>query len=168
MNIINLTGKVFFRLTVIDRAQENISGKPAWVCRCVCGKVITVRGSDLRMGKHKSCGCFQKEKVTKHGHTKYGGEKSREYTAWAGMKQRCYNLNNPRYKDWGGRGIKVCQRWLDSFENFLADMGACPLDKNSLDRIDNNKDYAPGNCRWANPKEQSQNKRPRKKQLISS
>jgi len=90
------------------------------------------------------------------------GKQTSEYKAWSEMKQRCYNMNNPRYADWGGRGIQVCSLWLHSYENFLRDMGRKPSVNHSLDRIDNNKSYAPDNCRWATKSQQIQNRRKRK------
>lgn len=127
------------------------TGRSVWQCRCDCGNVRNVAGSNLMTGNSTSCGCLQ----VKHGH---GATKTRVHNIWVGMKQRCLNPNNPSYKNYGGRGIKVCKRWL-KFENFLADMGQPPAHK-SLDRWPNkNGGYSPANCRWATIEQQSKNKR---------
>jgi hypothetical protein len=128
-----------------------------WFCVCDCGTVKTLSSETIASGI-KSCGCIKRKsnasKITKHGML---GTKT--YWAWRKMKARCMNPNIPCYKHYGCRGIKVCDRWIDSFENFLADMGEAPVGT-SLDRYpDMNGNYEPGNCRWATPKEQSRNKR---------
>lgn len=157
---LNLVGEKFGYLTVLEFSGAlagNRSNK-IWVCRCDCGEIKNVRGDKLKSGETVSCGCMkvaiQRSKVTTHGmkHTK-------TYTSWRSMKDRCLNPKNEYFKDYGGRGIRVCERWMASFENFLADMGAAPPGK-SLDRHpDMNGNYEPGNCRWATPKEQNRNRR---------
>lgn len=161
---IDLTGEIFGRLTVIRRG-ENSGKKTGWHCRCDCGNETNIPASHLANGHTKSCGCLVVEKIiarcTKHG-AKSRIETSREYESWSGAKARCFRLTHRRYKEWGGRGITMCERWRNSFEAFYADMGPRPKG-HSLDRIDNDGNYEPGNCRWATNSEQASNTRPRKK-----
>lgn len=125
-------------------------------CRCDCGKLCLMAKASLRNGDTKSCGC-ERGRASVHGHARRGG-KSLEYICWTNMKARCLYPKNNRYEYYGGRGIKVCERWLESFENFLADMGPRPRGM-SIDRINPDGNYEPGNCRWATSKEQNNNKR---------
>jgi len=119
------------------------AGKARWVCLCDCGKTVIVTGSDLGGNKTLSCGCLKKDNATTHGlsHTK-------EYKIWCDMKNRCYLKTHKSYENYGGRGIKVCDQWLNSFVNFYKDMGSRPSKHHQLDRTDNNKNYEPGNCKW--------------------
>lgn len=160
----DLTGQRFTRLLVLRPSLPVfMSGKlrPAWKCLCDCGKTAICLGESLRTNHTKSCGCLHLEKNRTnnllHGHNRVG-KRSPEYKSWDAMTQRTSNPNFIDYKNYGGRGIAVCERWR-KFENFLADMGARP-DGMSLDRINNDGNYEPGNCRWATRMQQRQNARP--------
>jgi hypothetical protein len=153
-------GKTIGRWTIISFAyqQDKKHGAIYFNCKCSCGKTKCRVLKSIVRGLSKSCGCFAVEQVKDKLKKYFNGEQgSKEYRAWADMKTRCYNKKRETYHRYGGRGIKVCSRWLSSFENFFEDMGLCPQGKNSLDRVRNNGNYCKSNCRWATSKEQSAN-----------
>lgn len=155
---IDLIHKRFGKLQVLCEAGSNKHRKARWLCHCDCGENVVVLGSSLRSGNTKSCGCLQRQSGFNHGHNSpKTGQISSTYHSWCSLKQRCLNPKATGYKDYGGRGIKVCGRWL-SFENFLEDMGERPVGK-TLDREDNDGNYEPDNCIWSTAKEQANNRR---------
>jgi hypothetical protein len=153
---LDLTGRRFGRWVVLGNPTSD--GKRLyWLCRCDCGIERVVASNNLCSGGSVSCGCWQRKVVTRHGNTSVHG-KTPEYRVWSGMRCRCTNPRSNRFASYGGRGIVVCERW-QVFENFLEDMGPRPSPRHSIDRINNNGNYEPSNCRWATPSEQSRNQR---------
>lgn len=155
----NLQGQRFGRLIAV---REILLERSYWECLCDCGNLKTVRASRLRSGTTKSCGCFvgvnQAAAARKHGQWE-GGKRTPEISAWESAKGRCHSENHALYRHYGERGIIVCDRWRNDFGAFLADMGPRPSSRHSLDRIDVNGNYEPGNCRWADDFTQQRNKR---------
>lgn len=164
MRLDDLTGRRFGRLTVIARVPGQRSGSVCWMTKCDCGNTREVLRTNLVSGQTNSCGCLNKEALAKRRH-KHGQSQTRTYQSWVMARFRCISSKHPKYPDYGGRGIKMCDRWLNSFENFLADMGERP-EGLSLEREDVNGHYEPGNCKWATQSEQSLNRRDRKQYLF--
>lgn len=157
----DLTGKKFGRLTVIEFYDHNKYRQPRWLCKCDCGNTSIVTSSDLRFGRTLSCGCLWRERIVE-AKTTHGMSHSEIYAEYNNMKKRCYDEHSHNYKYYGGRGIKVCDRWLDDIHNFYDDVSELPNYKKegyTLDRINNNGDYEPNNVRWSTNKEQSNNRR---------
>lgn len=157
---IDVIGQRFARVLVISNAPH-VRGRRRVNCLCDCGTQFVCDPRLLRMGKTKSCGCFHRDQVSKSCSRRFTHSMTGtpEYLAWIHMKGRCYNESNRKFKDYGGRGIRVCDRWRESFEAFYEDMGKKPFSSASLDRIDVNGDYSPANCRWTSAKVQARNKR---------
>lgn len=178
----NCIGEKYNRLTILKEVTKADDKNRKFLCECVCGTIQTKSGVDVFRGHSKSCGCLSREKAIERNKSEEHrnrmikrnkerkGERRKairdkdhaEYNVWSGMKQRCYNPNSAQYLDYGGRGITVCDRWINSFENFLSDMGKKPSYDLSIERVDNDKGYSPDNCIWADRTTQNRNRRERK------
>jgi hypothetical protein len=160
----NLSGKRFGRLLVIERSENSRHGSARWKCICDCGKETTVSGSALRSGSTLSCGCMLKENRDrfKKERLKHGKSKDKLFGVWNDMIRRCRDKGSDDYKNYGGRGIIVCDRWKNNFANFLEDMGNRP-DGFTIDRVDTNGNYCPENCIWASRLKQNRNARTSKR-----
>lgn len=163
-NVSSLIGGKFGRLLVVSDAGRSPNRLKLYLCKCDCGKEVIVRANYLRSGHTKSCGCLQSEKASqakiKHGQNRRG-RVTPEYLCWREMKARCTTTAHPSYHRYGGRGISVCDRWIENFENFYADMGPKPSPNHSIDRYPNNAtgNYEPNNCRWSTDEQQCNNRR---------
>lgn len=155
-NKIVLTGQRFTRLIVGQEVRSG--GSVRWECTCDCGSVLVVKSQSLKEGWVKSCGCLRREMGVKRFKT-HGGSEKPEYWVRVQMIQRCTNPKDKKYKRYGLRGIKVCNRWLESFENFIQDMGDRPSKRHSIERVDNDGNYEKSNCIWATSKTQARNTR---------
>lgn len=146
----DLTGQQFGKWTVVGFHSITVKKRQAmWLCRCECGTEKPVLGRNLITGTSRGC--------LRHGAMSHGRSNTPEYDAWTSLIARCFNTNNPAYQRYGARGIAVCDKWKESFSAFFADMGPRPSPRHSIDRIDNDGHYEPGNCRWATKRQQSRN-----------
>lgn len=161
--VIDLAGQRFERWTVLSRGKSDRWGQASWLCECDCGQRREVRGYDLRAGRSVSCSCLSVEllkgRVVTHGMTN-----DPVYKSWQDAKARCTNPNNSHWEYYGGRGVEMVKEWMDSFEKFYAHIGPKPSERHTLDRVDPDGNYAPGNVRWATAREQRLNQRRMKRE----
>ncbi len=154
----NITGQRFGRLIVLSLSGMSKHSKALWLCECECGNKKVLVAGDLQSGRSKSCGCLRSQMMREKERSRLTSYNKREYKAWQHMISRCTDPKDPGFKNYGGRGIMVCERWLKSFQAFLDDMGKCPPGL-MLDRVNNDGNYEPSNCRWTTRKVQNNNKR---------
>ena len=160
MKPLDMTGQKFNRLTVLSREPNDKHGKAMWLCRCDCGNLLVVCGCNIRNNHTQSCGCLQRERTSEVA-VLHGKAHTRLHNVWKSMRQRCTNPNSRNFKNYGGRGIRVCDEW-DSFDSFYDHVSQLPYfgeKGRSIDRINNDGNYEPGNVRWATTVEQEHNKR---------
>lgn len=153
----DISGKIFGRLTVIEMVGR-VDNRTICTCKCECGNMIDVRADQMQYGKIKSCGCIEKERINK-ARNGIRMQNLYEYDSWMNAQERCYSEKSNRYHRYGARGIKMCDKWLSSFEDFLFDMGKKPSRNYTLERIDNDGDYCPENCKWLEKELQPKNTR---------
>lgn len=162
--LISLENKRFTRLLVIKRVENSKNKQAQWLCQCDCGETTIVRSDHLRNGDTKSCGCLEVENRKYGANITHGKSHTRLYKIFCGMMKRCYNENCEAFKNYGGRGISICDEWLQNFMSFYEwALENGYSDELSIDRIDVNGNYEPSNCRWSDAKTQANNRRQRKK-----